>query len=296
MKLLACIAIIIFPALCYAQSPVLVFQSDFGMKDGAVASMKGVAFSVSSELKMFDLTHEIPPYNIWEAAYRLRQSAAYWPAGTVFVSVVDPGVGSVRKSIVMKSRNGHFFVTPDNGTVTLVADAFGIEEVRIIDESHRLPGSDSSYTFHGRDVYAFTAARLASGQVRFSDLGGVLAEVVKIPYQPAKLEGDGITGTIDILDVQYGNVWTNIDAKTFAKLNIATGDQIEVKIYFKRTLKLATVLVFGNTFSAVPEGKSLAYLNSLMNLSFATNLGNFAARYGIESGPDWNVFIRKKAR
>src|SRR5215471_10843228 len=120
---------------CQHKRGVVVFQSDFGMKDGAVSAMKGVATEVNDELKLYDLTHEIPAYNIWEAAYRLQQAAPYWPRGTVFVSVVDPGVGTTRKSVVMKSKTGQYFVTPDNGTLTLVAEQLGIEEVREIDES-----------------------------------------------------------------------------------------------------------------------------------------------------------------
>src|ERR1700751_3542436 len=131
-----------------AQNKIVVFQSDFGLKDGAVSAMKGVAMGVSTDLKLFDLTHEIPAFNIWEAAYRLQQTAQYWPAGTVFVSVVDPGVGSQRKSVVMKSKTGHFFVTPDNGTLTLVAQSLGIDSIREIDETkNRRPNSSESYTF-----------------------------------------------------------------------------------------------------------------------------------------------------
>src|SRR3954449_9091811 len=136
-----------------AQNKLVVFQTDFGLKDGAVSAMKGVAMGVSTDLKLFDLTHEIPAYNIWEAAYRLQQTAQYWPAGTVFVSVVDPGVGSERKSVVLKTKSGHFFVTPDNGTLTLIAQRLGIDSIREIDESkNRLKNSNESYTFHGRDV------------------------------------------------------------------------------------------------------------------------------------------------
>ncbi len=157
---------------CYAQQGVMVLQTDFGTKDGAVAAMKGVAMKVSSTLNIFDLTHEIPPFNIWEAAYRLEQTASYWPSGTVFVSVVDPGVGSERKSIVARTKSGHYFVTPDNGTLTLVAVSLGIDEVRIIDEKlNRLPGSDASYTFYGRDVFAYTGARLASKKISFLQVG-----------------------------------------------------------------------------------------------------------------------------
>ena len=143
-----------------AESSALVFQSDFGEKDGAVASMRGVAYGVSPELKIFDLTHEIPTFDIWAAAYRLNQVASYWPEGTVFVSVVDPGVGTDRRSVVLKTKSGHYFVTPDNGTLTLVADELGIAGVREIDEAvNRLKNSEKSYTFHGRDVYAYTGAK-----------------------------------------------------------------------------------------------------------------------------------------
>ena len=103
------------------QNKIIVFQSDFGLKDGAVSAMKGVAMGVSADLKLFDLTHDIPAYNIWEAAFRLQQTVPYWPAGTVFVSVVDPVVGTDRKSVVMKTGTGQFIVTPDNGTLTLLA-------------------------------------------------------------------------------------------------------------------------------------------------------------------------------
>ena len=145
-------------AVSFAQIKIVVFQSDFGLKDGAVSAMKGVAMGVSPELKLYDLTHEIPAYNIWEAAYRLEQTVTYWPAGTVFVSVVDPGVGTERKSVVIKTQTGHFIVTPDNGTLTLVAQSLGIEAVREIDEVvNRRKDSQKSYTFHGRDVYAYTA-------------------------------------------------------------------------------------------------------------------------------------------
>lgn len=125
----------------------LILQTDFSLKDGAVSAMKGVAFGVDHNLKIFDLTHEIPPYNIWEGAYRLYQTASYWPQGSVFVSVVDPGVGTDRKSVVLKTKNGQYFVSPDNGTLTLVAQTLGIDSVREIDEkANRLKGSEKSYT------------------------------------------------------------------------------------------------------------------------------------------------------
>ena len=115
-------------------SSALVFQSDFGLVDGAVAAMYGVALDVDKDLRIFNLTHDITPYNIWEASYRLYQSVEYWPEGTVFVSVVDPGVGSSRKSVVAKTSQGQFIVTPDNGTLTHIKKNIGIVSIREIEE------------------------------------------------------------------------------------------------------------------------------------------------------------------
>jgi hypothetical protein len=112
--------ITLFPWTAAWSAGPLVLQSDFGVKDSAVASMKGVAVSVSRDLDIYDLTHEVPTYNIWEASLRLAQAAEYWPKGTVFVSVVDPGVGTQRKSVVLETKSGHYFVSPDNGSLTAV--------------------------------------------------------------------------------------------------------------------------------------------------------------------------------
>jgi S-adenosylmethionine hydrolase len=282
-------------SFCLAQSRALVFQSDFGVKDGAVSAMKGVAYSISHDLAMFDLTHEIPAYNIWEGAYRLNQSASYWPAGTVFVSVVDPGVGSSRRSVVMKSKSGHFFVTPDNGTLTFIAENLGVDEVRVIDEKrNRLKNSNESYTFHGRDVYAFTGARLAAGIISFQEVGdSVFHDVIRLPYQKAKKENDVISGTIDILDIQYGNIWTNIGKNLLQEAGVKDGDALLVKIFNKGKLMYEGRIVFGSTFADVPIGKPVAYLNSLLKFSLAINQGSFSDKFKIGSGREWTIQIRK---
>jgi S-adenosylmethionine hydrolase len=279
----------------FGQRRALVFQSDFGLKDGAVAAMKGVAFSVSPDLQIFDVTHEIPPFNIWEGAYRLNQSVPYWPAGTVFVSIIDPGVGSSRRSVVAKMRSGHFIVTPDNGTLTLVAETLGIEEVREIDETkNRLKNSEKSYTFHGRDVYAYTGARLAGGVITFEEVGARLnGDIVKLPYQKPVFEHNQVRGNIPVLDIQYGNIWTNIDSKTFQNLGVKIGDELLVKIIHDNKIVYEGRVPFGNTFSEVPKGKVVGYLNSLMNFSLAINADSFAERFKIESGPGWNITLEK---
>ncbi|MFN8253320.1 MAG: S-adenosyl-l-methionine hydroxide adenosyltransferase family protein [Ferruginibacter sp.] len=278
-----------------AQNNIVVFQTDFGLKDGAVSAMKGVSMNVDSSLKLFDLTHEIPAYNIWEAAYRLEQTVTYWPAGTVFVSVVDPGVGTARKSVVLKTNSGHFIVTPDNGTLTLIAQSLGIAAVREIDEAvNRRKNSEQSYTFHGRDVYAYTAARLASGKITFEQVGRELPnEVVRIPYQKATLENNVLKGTIAILDIQYGNIWTNIPVELFKQLDVKAGDKLTVTVYHNKQKMYSGIMPYCTTFGSVPEGKPLLYLNSLMQVAFALNMGNFSLQHKIYSGSEWTVEVKK---
>jgi S-adenosylmethionine hydrolase len=293
MKQFAATTFILFHLYGFGQNKMIVFQSDFGLKDGAVSAMKGIAMTVSADLRLYDITHEIPAFNTWEAAYRLEQAIAYWPAGTVFVSVVDPGVGTARKSVVVKTRSGHFIVTPDNGTLTLVAESQGIEEVREIDEGkNRRKNSEASYTFHGRDVYAYTAARLASRAITFEEVGTVLTrDVVKLSHKKAYVDGSTIRGTIPVLDVQYGNVWTNIADTLLKRLKIKSGDVLKVSIYRNGRQVYSGVMPFHETFGKVAPGKPLAYLNSLMQLSFAINQGSFAKKYGIGSGNEWSVRV-----
>jgi len=278
-----------------AARPVLVLQSDFGLLDGAVASMKGVAVGVSPDIHIYDLTHHIEPFNIWQGALRLVQTAEYWPAGTVFVSVVDPGVGTDRKSIVLRTRSGHYFVTPDNGTLTFVAPRLGIDAVREIDEAvNRRRNSEKSFTFHGRDVYAYTAARLAAGVITFDQIGRELpAEVVTIPHQAARFEDGVVHGNIQTDDGNYGNIWTNVDRATFDRLQVRRGERIQVRILEgdREVLKLA--VPYAATFGDVAVGEPLLYLNSLESVSLAINQKNFAREYGVGSGPEWSIQIRR---
>jgi S-adenosylmethionine hydrolase len=287
-------AIALCPAIAWSADP-LVLQSDFGVKDAAVASMKGVAVGVSRDLDIYDLTHEVPTYNIWEASLRLVQAAEYWPKGTVFVSVVDPGVGTERKSVVLKTKTGHFFVSPDNGSLTAVAEKFGVASVREIDEAvNRLSNSEKSYTFHGRDVYAYTGARLAAGVISFAEVGRELpAEVLLIPYQKPSVDQGRVYGNIEILDPQFGNIWTNIDRETFKALELAPGDNVSIAIFNDSKVVLTQTLPYFPTFGRVPVGKPLLYLNSLNKVSLAINQGNYSETFDIQSGASWSIRIEK---
>jgi len=292
---IACLLLLV-TVFTYAQNGIVVFQTDFGTKDGAVSAMKGVATSVDKQLKLYDLTHDIPAYNIWEAAYRLDQTVAYWPTGTVFVSVVDPGVGTSRRSVVIKTKTGHFIVSPDNGTLTLIAASLGIDSIRIIDEvNNRRKNSEASYTFHGRDLYAYTAARLASHTISFDQVGPMSSNpIVSLPYQKASIHDGMLKGNIDILDIQYGNIWTNIDPSYWEAFKSIphSKNTIKVQVYHLQKLVYTGSMPFENTFGAVAPGQPLAYLNSLMHLSFALNQASMADQFHIASGPNWHVAIR----
>jgi S-adenosylmethionine hydrolase len=271
----------------------VVLQTDFGLKDGAVSSMKGVIRGVDPGIDVYDLTHEIPAYDTWEAAYRLSQTVAYWPRGTVFVSVVDPGVGTGRKSVILLTRSGHYVVSPDNGTLGLVAEQLGIRAVREIDEAvNRRAASKGSYTFHGRDVYAYTAARLASGKISFEEVGKPLPDtVMSIPYPRPVLVGDSVFGMIPVLDIRYGNIWTNIPDTLLEKHGLRYGDTAAVRIYSGPVTFFRGRVPLVHTFGEVPVGSFMAYYNSLMQFSVAVNQGSMADSLGVKSGPGWHVSV-----
>lgn len=275
---------------------LLVFQSDFGLVDGAVAAMYGVAHEVDLDLKIYDLTHDIQQYNIWEASYRLYQSVEYWPKNTVFVSVVDPGVGTKRKSVVAKTKDGHYIVTPDNGTLVHLKKFVGIEAVREIEESkHRRQNTEYSHTFHGRDVYAYTGAKLASGAITFEEVGEELSveHIVELEVGEVVKTENSVKGNIDILDVRFGSLWTNIPREDFVELGIEYGDDVEVIIYNGSRLAYNNRVRYGKSFGDVYVSELIIYVNSLYNVALAINQGNFAKAYNIGTGMQWTIEFKK---
>ena len=274
----------------------LVFQSDFGLTDGAVCAMYGVSLAVDKDLHIFNLTHDITPYNIWEASYRLYQSIEYWPEGTVFVSVVDPGVGSSRKSVVAKTKNGQFIVTPDNGTLTHIKKNIGIVSVREIDETrHRRKNTEYSYTFHGRDVYANTGAKLAAGKITFEEVGEELPveEILELECGEVSVSEGAVVGCVDILDVPFGSLWTNVPREEFKKIGAEFGDKVEVEIYNNSTLVYSNSIVYGHSFADVRIGEPIIYVNSLYCMAVAINQGSLAKAYSNGTGAHRKIDFKK---
>ncbi|EFQ56360.1 SAM hydrolase/SAM-dependent halogenase family protein [Streptococcus downei] len=275
---------------------LLVLQSDFGLVDGAVSAMVGVALQEDSNLKIHHLTHDITPYNIFEGSYRLFQTVEYWPQGTTFVSVVDPGVGSDRKSVVALTERNQYIVTPDNGTLSYIKKHIGIKAVREISElKNRRENTELSYTFHGRDIYAFTGAKLASGHLTFEEVGPELSveEIIELPVVETQIEDNQVRGAVDILDVRFGSLWTSIKNDDFNALSPKFGERFEVTIFNNDMLVYQNQVTYGRSFADVRIGQPIIYINSLYRVGLAINQGSFAKAYNVGVGPQWHIEIKK---
>jgi S-adenosylmethionine hydrolase len=271
----------------HAVRPTIVFMTDFGTVDDSVAICKGVIYKIEPEALIIDLTHQVTPYVIQDAARFLAGTTSYYPAGTIFLSVVDPGVGSSRKPIIVKSKKGHFFVLPDNGLITLVQDQEGIEEARVITNSQWTLGDSFSSTFHGRDIFAPAAAYLASGK-NWTEVGPVITNLVRLPIQVARVIGNKIEGEIIGLDGPFGNLITNVSAEMFHQLGIKNRELVTVSVGTQEF-----DLPFVKTFSDVPAGKTLLYVDSRGRIGLAINRGDFAKRYRVT--PPVKLLIRSTA-
>lgn len=278
--------------------PILVFQTDFTYKEGAVSSMYGVVKTVDRELEIMDGTHELPQYDTWSASYRLYQSLQFWPEGTIYVSVVDPGVGTKRRACVAKTVDGYYIVTPDNGTLTHVKRMIGIEAVREIDETvNRLrgKGTEGVAIFHGRDLFGYTAARLASGIIDFEGVGPeypvdeiVEHEILEPVAKPGKVEG-----IFEINDPNFGNLWTNIPLNVFQEAGFAYGDYVNVIVKHEGTPVFAEKVLFHKSFGYAEKGEPMIYNNELMKVAMAVSQGSLCEKYGLSYGSDWTVEFTK---
>lgn len=279
--------------------PILVFQTDFTYAEGAVASMYGVVKSVDRTLEIIDATHQIPQYDIYSASYRLMQYMRFWPKGTIFVSVCDPGVGTSRKASVAKTKDGYYIVTPDNGSLTHISLTSGIEEIREIDESiNRLKDKDNDRVaiFAGRDVFGYTAARLAAGIITYEEVGRSYAvEDIKMFDLPEPVvEENRISGFMEIDDPNFGNLWTNINIECFDEVGIQYGDTVHARITKANQTLFDEDVTYYKSFGDSVQGKPLLYNNEVNKISFAMNQNSFKNTYHVNHGTEYKVLIIKK--
>lgn len=275
-------------------SKFLVFQTDFTYKEGAVAAMYGVVKSVDSSIECITATHEIPQYDAYSASYRLYQYIDFWPKGTIFVSVVDPGVGTSRKACVAKTKNGYYIVTPDNGTLTHIDKYFGIEEVRQIDETiNRLHREDNGAVsvFHGRDLFGYCAAKLVSGIITYEQVGPRydVSEIKRFDLIEAKVFEDRIEGMFEIKDPNFGNLWSNIYLTQFKDFGFKIGDNVHTIIYHNDKIVFDKIIPYYDSFGKAESHSVMIYNNELNKMGIAEVVGNLCEDYNLDYGPEYKV-------
>ena len=264
------------------RSPTLLFLTDFGVRDGAVAVCKGVMLGVEPRLRIVDISHEIPPYEIETAGEVIEQALPYYPSGTVVVAVVDPGVGSTRKAIAILTKKGHILVGPDNGVFTLVLETEGLDRAVELTNKRYLREGEASYTFHGRDIFSPAGAHLAAG-VPIDSLGPAVTPI-RLDVHPARLQQGGIVGEVRYIEDPYGNVVTNIPAALLDSAGMHVGDSLDVRIA-RRSMRLP----WRRTFSDVPRGAPLAVMHERGLLSFSLNQADFARVHHIRRNDSVSV-------
>lgn len=269
-----------------ATRPTIVFMTDFGTANDAVAICKAVIIGIAPDARIMDITHQVTAFSIEEGARFLEGVTPYYPSGTVFLVVVDPGVGTSRKAVIVKSKKGQYFVLPDNGLVTPVADRDGLEGAREITNPAWMIGDKISSTFHGRDIFSPAAAHLAAGE-DWTLAGPELTQLVRLSPRAATVEAGGITGEVIGLDDPFGSLITDIQGDDFKKLGYALGDKVTVKIDKKQY-----TFPYVKTFMGVQIGQSLVYVDSRGRVGMAVNQGDFSKKYGVS--PPVPVFIPRK--
>ena len=258
--------------------PTIVFMTDFGTVDDSVPICKGVMYSITPAVRIVDLSHQVTPFSILDGARFLEGATPYYPAGTVFVVVIDPGVGGPRKAVILKSKREQYFVLPDNGLITLVADRDGLQEAHEITNTDWMIGKALSSTFHGRDIFSPAGAHIARGD-DWTQAGPAveLKSLVRLDLETAKIDERGLHGEVIATDGPFGNLVTNVNAEDFLKLGYQRGQTVPITIGEKEI-----DLPFVKTFSDVPLKKPLIYIDSRGHFGLAVNQGSFAAVYGVK--------------
>src|SRR6266404_5408062 len=266
--------------------PAIVFMTDFGTANDAVAICRAVIYGIAPDVRIMDITHQVTPFSIEEASRFLYGVTAYYPAGTVFLVVVDPGVGTSRKAIAVKSKKGQYFILPDNGVITPVLDRDGLAEAREITNQHWMIEAPLSSTFHGRDIFSPAAAHLAAGW-EFNLVGPPVQQLVRLSLKSAVVSEKGIDGDIIALDDPYGSLITDIPGEDLKQLGYSVGDKVVVQIN-----KKMITLPYARTFMDVAVGESLLYVDSRGRVGIAVNQGSYSKKFNVMA-PE-KIFIPRK--
>ena len=278
--------------------PFILLQSDFSLTWGAVAMMKGVIKQVDPELEIYDLCHNIRSYDPWAASLSLAACEPFWPKGTVFISVVDPGVGTSRKAAAAKLNDGNIVISPDNGSLTHMKVNPGIAEIREIDETkYRRPNASPSGVFDGRDLFSYCGALYASGKISFEEIGPAysadsVTECEEHHIQPET--GDHFAKGFIIMDLpHFGGIQTNISNEKWKEAGFEEGDLIHVLIRHSKVPVFEQDIPYVHSFAFVEKGRPLLYLSSSGRVAIDCNQASFMDRYGVRSGKHWTIELSR---
>ncbi len=256
-------------------TPIITLTTDFGYSE-YVGAMKGVIASLCPEARIIDVSHCVREFDIRHAAYVVHTTCKYFPKGTIHLAVVDPGVGTERKGIIVETQDS-LFVGPDNGTFSLIEG---------VNKMYELNLKGSSKTFHGRDVFAPAAAKLASG-TKPNELGSEVDQMERINYRKVMANGSMLSGEVICRD-HFGNIITNIEDKDLMASNVDYNDALSLSagggVYGAR---------FVETYGIGEEGELVALIGSGNYLEFAVNKGDASTRLGLFGGEPIEVEVKK---
>jgi S-adenosylmethionine hydrolase len=267
-----------------ARTPIVTLLTDYGTKDHFVASIKAVILSITPQVQIIDITHEVPAHDILEAGFVLRSCFTYFPTRTIHVVVVDPTVGSQRKPIIVATDN-YYFVAPDNGVLSLIYDVEPVSTVVEIRAEHlMLP--EVSKTFHGRDIFAPAAAWLARG-TDMLNFGDPIEEYAKITLPKAKMVGEAmIKGNVLHVD-RFGNLITNISRDDFnTAREKVPGNTVKTLIGKQEIVGLKEY------YAEVQKGEIVALFGSSNLLEIAQNQGSAARTLGVSRGAETGLLLK----
>ncbi len=281
-------------------SGLIALITDFGTKEHFVGVMKGVALTINKDITIIDITHEIEPYNILNAANVLSETIKFWPPGSVFTAVVDPGVGTERKGVIAVTKEEHYIVAPDNGLLTLLLQEGVIHKVYYInDKRFRRPGSNNIHTFHGRDVFIYVASLIASNKNVPEEMGKEIPidRLVLLSGTPdVRIKNNELWGVLTNVEMPFGNISTNISSTEFHELfDIVEKAIFTIEIWEKDKKVFDKDLFFSKTFGGVSAGEPMIYFDSSDKVGLAVNKGNFSQKYDISYGNEWGIGIKKRS-
>ncbi len=277
--------------------PVILLQTDFSLTWGAAASMKGVIKCTDPALEIQDLCHDIKKFDPWEASLSLNACEPYWPQGTVIVSVVDPGVGTDRKACAALLNDGTYVITPDNGTLTHLKHSPGIREVRQISPGIRFRGKEEVSVFHGRDIFAYCAALLASGKITYEQIGPAYdpSEVTECEeyYMNPVVRADSAECFIMTGLVHFGGIQFNILNADWRKTDFREGSYVHVRIMHSGQPVFEQDVMYAPGFGYVKISEPVLYCGSSGYLSLDCNQDSFMERFGIGTGKQWTAVLSR---